>query len=173
MGKVVTRDELIALAGRAARGSRKVVFTNGCFDLLHPGHIRSLERIRSMGELLVVGLNSDESVRKLKGAGRPVVNEQERAELIAGLAAVDFVTIFDEPTPRELVAALLPDVLAKGSDWNGAIVGREEVEGSGGKVISIELEPGYSTSAILQKIRELAPSPSTSPSTSPPTAPRR
>jgi rfaE bifunctional protein nucleotidyltransferase chain/domain len=162
MGRVVSQDELIAAVGRPARGTRKVVFTNGCFDLLHPGHIRSLERARSLGDVLVIGLNSDESVRRLKGAARPVMPEQERAELLAGLAAVDFVTIFSESTPRELIARLLPDVLAKGSDWNGAIVGTEEVEGAGGKVVAIALEPGYSTSTILQAIRALTP-PSSSP----------
>jgi rfaE bifunctional protein nucleotidyltransferase chain/domain len=162
MGQVVSREELIALVGREARGSRRVVFTNGCFDLLHPGHIRSLEQARSLGDLLVIGMNSDASVRQLKGQGRPLIPEKERAELLAALAAVDFVTIFEETTPRELIARLLPDVLAKGSDWQGAIVGREEVEASGGKVVSIPLEPGYSTTAILEKIRSLPANPASS-----------
>ena len=154
MGNIVSRTELVKAVGREARGSRRVVFTNGCFDLLHPGHVRSLERGRSLGDLLVVGINSDASVRALKGPGRPVVSERERAEVLAALGSVDFVVIFDESTPRELIASLLPDVLVKGADWGaGAIVGREEVEAHGGKVVSIPLEPGYSTSNILEKIR--------------------
>ncbi len=156
MGRILTIGELIALAGPAARGPRKAVFTNGCFDLLHPGHIRTLEQARALGDLLVVGVNSDASVRIIKGAGRPLVGEAERAELLAALAAVDFVVIFAEPTPRELIARLVPDVLVKGGDWGaGEIVGREEVESAGGKVVSIPVEPGYSTTRILEKIRSL------------------
>ena len=154
MGKIISQDELIQVTAREKRAGRRVVFTNGCFDLLHPGHVRSLDRGRSLGDLLVVGINSDASVRALKGPGRPVVSERERAEVLAALESVDFVVIFDESTPRELIASLLPDVLVKGADWGaGAIVGREEVEAHGGKVISIPLEPGYSTSNILEKIR--------------------
>ncbi len=111
------KNELIHALGRASRGSRRIVFTNGCFDLLHPGHIRSLEAARSAGDVLVVSLNSDASVRQVKGGSRPVVGAQERAEILASLAAVDFVVIFEEATPRELIARLLPDVLAKGADW--------------------------------------------------------
>ena len=117
MGRIVSREELTALLGRAQRGTRRVVFTNGCFDLLHPGHIRTLEEARSLGDVLVVGLNRDASVRKAKGDARPVIGEEERAELLAALEAVDFVVLFDEPTPRELIAELLPDVLVKGADW--------------------------------------------------------
>ena len=156
MGRIVSRKELIALLGRAERGSRRVVFTNGCFDLLHPGHVRTLEEARSLGDVLVVGLNSDTSVRTAKGDARPLIDEEERAELLAALEAVDFVVVFGEPTPRELIAELLPDVLVKGADWGSTeIVGREEVEGAGGKVVSIPLEPGYSTSGILEGIRKL------------------
>jgi rfaE bifunctional protein nucleotidyltransferase chain/domain len=156
MGRIVSQEELIALLGRANRGSRRIVFTNGCFDLLHPGHIRTLEDARSLGDVLVVGLNRDASVREAKGDARPVVAENERAELLAALEAVDFVVLFGEPTPRELIAQLLPDVLVKGADWGSTeIVGREEVERAGGRVISIPLEPGYSTTSILQKIRKL------------------
>jgi D-glycero-beta-D-manno-heptose 1-phosphate adenylyltransferase len=134
-------------------GSR-VVFTNGCFDLLHPGHIRTLEEARKLGDFLIVGINSDQSVRELKGAGRPVLPQLERAEILAALEAVDAVVIFDEPTPREIIAALLPDVLVKGGDWaSDQIIGREEVEAAGGEVVSMPLTPGYSTTAILQKIR--------------------
>ena len=132
----------------------KVVFTNGCFDLLHPGHIRTLEAARKLGDVLIVGLNSDRGVRELKGSGRPILPERERAEILAALECVDAVVIFDEPTPREIIAALLPDVLVKGGDWaSDQIVGREEVESAGGRVVSIPVTPGYSTTAILQKIR--------------------
>jgi D-glycero-beta-D-manno-heptose 1-phosphate adenylyltransferase len=133
-----------------------VVFTNGCYDLLHPGHVRLLERGRELGDVLVVGLNSDRSVRALKGIARPLLPEDERAELLAALGAVDYVVVFDQETPRELIAALLPDVLVKGADWGaGEIVGREEVEAAGGRVVSIALEPGYSTTKILEQIRAL------------------
>ena len=132
-----------------------MVFTNGCFDLLHPGHIQSLEQARALGDALVVGLNSDKSVRELKGPGRPVFPELERAEILAALECVDAVVIFDELTPRSVIAALLPDVLVKGGDWPGnQIVGREEVEAAGGRVVSIPVVPGYSTTAILEKIRQ-------------------
>lgn len=154
MGRVIPKGELLEAVGPDARGSRRVVFTNGCFDLLHPGHIRSLERARSLGDLLVVGINSDYSVRQLKGAERPLIDERERAEILAALAAVDFVVVFDELTPRELIAALLPEVLVKGADWGATeVVGREEVEAAGGKVVSVPIEPGYSTTGMLEKIR--------------------
>jgi rfaE bifunctional protein nucleotidyltransferase chain/domain len=153
MGRIVSQEELLQLLGRESRGSRGVVFTNGCYDLLHPGHIRLLEEARSLGDALVVGINSDASVRGLKGDSRPLMPMQERAEVLASLAAVDFVVIFEEPTPREMIARLLPDVLVKGADWGtNEIVGRAEVEGTGGKVVSIPLQPGYSTTGILQKI---------------------
>jgi D-beta-D-heptose 7-phosphate kinase/D-beta-D-heptose 1-phosphate adenosyltransferase len=136
------------------------VFTNGCFDLLHPGHIQTLEAARSLGDLLVVGVNSDRSVRALKGAERPLVPESERAEVLAALEAVDFVVIFDSETPRDLIAHLLPDVLVKGADWGAdEIVGRAEVEAAGGRVVSIPLQPGYSTSDILKAIRGTKPAP--------------
>jgi len=155
MGRIVSPDELVELVGRESRGSRCIVFTNGCFDLLHPGHIRLLEEARSLGDVLVVGLNSDASVRQVKGASRPLVPERERAELLAALAAVDFVVIFGEPTPRALISRLLPDVLVKGEDWAAdKIVGRAEVEAAGGKVVRIPILPGYSTTAILRQIRE-------------------
>jgi D-beta-D-heptose 7-phosphate kinase/D-beta-D-heptose 1-phosphate adenosyltransferase len=156
MGRIVSQEELIGLVGRGNRGSRRVVFTNGCFDLLHPGHIRTLEEARALGDVLVVGVNTDAGVRKAKGDSRPVIAENERAELLAALEAVDFVVFFAEPTPRELIRQLLPDVLVKGADWGATeIVGREEVEGAGGRVVSIALEPGYSTTGILEKIGKL------------------
>ncbi len=152
---VLTLEEAILRFGRGKRNGRRVVFTNGCFDLLHPGHIRSLELARALGDVLIVGLNSDASVRQLKGEGRPVISERERAEILAALESVDAVVIFDDLTPREVIAGLLPDVLVKGGDWPGdRIVGREEVEAAGGRVVSIPVVPGYSTTAILRKIRE-------------------
>ena len=158
MGRIVSQEALLQLVGREVRGSRRVVFTNGCFDLLHPGHIRLLEQARSLGDALVVGLNSDASVRRVKGDSRPLIRETERAEVLAALAAVDFVAIFDEATPREIIARLSPDVLVKGADWGAdEIVGRAEVEGAGGKVVSIPLQPGYSTTRILQRIVATTP----------------
>ena len=156
--EILTLDEAILRFGREKRNGRRVVFTNGCFDLLHPGHIGSLEQARALGDALIVGLNSDASVRQLKGAGRPVLPERERAEILAALECVDAVVIFDELTPREIISRLLPDVLVKGADWPGdQIVGREEVEAAGGRVVSIPVVPGYSTTEILRKIREGLP----------------
>jgi rfaE bifunctional protein nucleotidyltransferase chain/domain len=153
--EILTLEEAILRFGREKRNGRHIVFTNGCFDLLHPGHIGSLEQARALGDALMVGLNSDASVRELKGAGRPVLPERERAEILAALECVDAVIIFNEPTPRGVIARLLPDVLVKGGDWPGdQIVGREEVEAAGGRVVSIPVVPGYSTTAMLRKIRE-------------------
>jgi D-glycero-beta-D-manno-heptose 1-phosphate adenylyltransferase len=154
MGRIVSQTELVALLSRERRGPRRVVFTNGCFDLLHPGHIRSLEQARSLGDVLVVGLNSDQSVRQVKGDSRPVIPEDERAEVLAALAAVDYVVLFADSTPRNVIAQLLPDILVKGADWGATeVVGREEVEAAGGRVESVPLEAGYSTTRILEKIR--------------------
>jgi len=160
---ILKLDEAVLQFGRQSRDGRCVVFTNGCFDLLHPGHIASLEQARSLGDALVVGINSDESVRQLKGAGRPIFPQDERAEILAALECVDAVVIFDDLTPREVIARLLPDILVKGGDWaSDQIVGREEVEAAGGRVVSIPTVSGYSTSAILQRIRDganFSPSP--------------
>ncbi|MGB6668505.1 MAG: D-glycero-beta-D-manno-heptose 1-phosphate adenylyltransferase [Candidatus Acidiferrum sp.] len=156
--EILTLEEAIVRFGREKRNGRRIVFTNGCFDLLHPGHIGSLEQARALGDALIVGVNSDASVRQLKGEGRPVLPEGERAEILAALECVDAVVIFAELTPREVIAGLLPDVLVKGGDWPGdQIVGREEVEAAGGRVVSIPVVPGYSTTEILRKIREGAP----------------
>lgn len=129
-----------------------MVLTNGCYDLLHPGHIRMLEAARSMGDVLILALNTDESVRRMKGPSRPVLDEGERARIALALEAVDAVTFFEEDTPRELIAVLLPDVLVKGADWSHFIAGREEVEAAGGKVVAAALEPGYSTTNLVEKI---------------------
>ena len=145
---------MIVRFGREKRNGTRVVFTNGCFDLLHPGHIQSLEAARALGDVLIVGINSDESVRTLKGPSRPVIPAEERAEIMASLECVDAVLIFDELTPQKVIAALLPDVLVKGGDWpDKQIVGREEVEAAGGKVVLVDVVPGYSTTDILRKIR--------------------
>jgi len=155
---ILTLEQAIVRFGREKRNGRRIVFTNGCFDLLHPGHLRGLEQARQLGDALIVGLNSDASVRQLKGEGRPVLPERERAEILAALECVDAVVIFEELTPRETITRLLPDVLVKGGDWPGdQIVGREEVEAAGGRVVSVPLLPGYSTSEILRRIREGAP----------------
>ncbi|MCW5891956.1 MAG: D-glycero-beta-D-manno-heptose 1-phosphate adenylyltransferase [bacterium] len=142
-----------ALAPRRAAGAR-VVFTNGCFDLLHPGHVRYLAAARALGDVLVVGLNDDASVRRLKGSGRPILSAAERAEVLAGLAAVDHVIVFAADTPLALIAALAPDVLVKGADWAlEDIVGRAEVEAAGGRVERVTVVPGVSTSELLRRIR--------------------
>ena len=151
---ILTIEEAILRFDRKKRNGRRVVFTNGCFDLLHPGHIQSLEQARALGDALIVGINGDASVRELKGPGRPILPELERAEILAALECVDAVVIFHEVTPRETIAALLPDVLVKGGDWAGdRIIGREEVETGGGRVVSVPVVPGYSTTAILAKMR--------------------
>jgi D-glycero-beta-D-manno-heptose 1-phosphate adenylyltransferase len=157
MGKIVSQDELILLIAREKRNGRRVVFTNGCFDLLHPGHVRCLAEARALGDLLVVAVNSDRSVRGNKGPERPLVPQNDRAEVLAALCSVDYVTIFDDPTPRDLIASILPSVLVKGADWGlNEVVGREEVEAAGGSVVSIPLAPGYSTTSLLEKIRKAA-----------------
>jgi D-beta-D-heptose 7-phosphate kinase/D-beta-D-heptose 1-phosphate adenosyltransferase len=148
---------LAAILGERAAwkaAGKSVVFTNGCFDLLHPGHVALFEAARAQGDVLVVGLNSDRSVRALKGEGRPLVPEDERAETIAALEAVDRVVVYDDDTPRAVIAALGPDVLVKGADWAAdAIVGREEVEAGGGRVVRVELMPGRSTTSMVARIR--------------------
>jgi len=152
VGTFYSREELVRTRAGWKAAGKTVVFTNGCYDLLHPGHIRLLEKARSLGDILILALNSDDSVRRLKGPSRPLIAERERAEVALGLAAVDAVTLFDEDTPRELIAAVLPDVLVKGADWAHWIAGREEVEAAGGKVLALSLEPGYSTTGIVETI---------------------
>lgn len=152
MSKFYTRSELLAQRRAWKSESKKVVFTNGCYDILHPGHIRLLERARSLGDILILALNTDSSVQRLKGPARPFFDERSRTALALHLEAVDAVTLFDEDTPRELIAAVLPDVLVKGADWAHFIAGREEVEAAGGQVYALPLEPGYSTTDIAEKI---------------------
>ena len=152
MGTIYSRQDLVAARAAWKSAGKRVVFTNGCYDILHPGHIRLLESARSLGDILILALNTDASVQRLKGPTRPLIAEGERAELAAALEAVDAVTFFDEDTPRELIAAVLPDVLIKGADWAHFIAGREEVEAAGGQVLALPLEPGYSTTGILEEV---------------------
>jgi D-beta-D-heptose 7-phosphate kinase/D-beta-D-heptose 1-phosphate adenosyltransferase len=156
--KIRSRGALVRLVRRAAARGRRVVFTNGCFDLLHAGHVKLLERAKRCGDLLIVGLNSDRSVRALKGPARPIVGQRDRALVLAALESVDLVTIFDEPTPERLVAALRPRVLIKGADWRASqIAGRELMRRWGGRVVRLPLLKGRSTSRLLERIRAGAP----------------
>jgi D-glycero-beta-D-manno-heptose 1-phosphate adenylyltransferase len=152
MGSFYTREHLVRARAEWKQQGRKVVFTNGCYDILHPGHIRLLERSRSLGDVLILALNTDSSVQRLKGPKRPFLNQDERVAVALELEAVDAVTLFDEDTPRELIAEVLPDVLIKGADWAHFIAGREEVEAAGGTVMALPLEPGYSTTSIVDEI---------------------
>jgi len=144
------------LSRKLRRAGRKIVFTNGCYVLLHAGHARYLRKARRLGDLLIVGLNSDRSVRRLKGPGRPLMPERDRAELLASLESVDYVTTFGEDTPRELIAELAPDILVKGGDYRPSeVVGRETVEGSGGKIVIIPLAEGRSTTDLIRRVKRL------------------
>lgn len=143
------RNQFLELRARWRAEGKTVVFTNGCYDVLHAGHIRLLEQARSLGDVLVLALNTDDSVARMKGPTRPVLSQEDRAFLASQLAAVDAVTFFDEDTPTELIAAALPDILVKGADWTHYIAGKEEVEATGGKVLTIPLEPGFSTSNVV------------------------
>jgi len=152
--RVLSREEAVRFVSRRRAAGASIVFTNGVFDLLHPGHLRYLQAARGYGDALIVGLNSDASVRRNKGEGRPIVAGRERAEALAALACVDAVVQFDEDTPAEIVRAIQPDVLVKGADWPAdQIVGRDTVEARGGRVIRVAVEPGYSTSALIARIR--------------------
>jgi D-glycero-beta-D-manno-heptose 1-phosphate adenylyltransferase len=152
----VTRDEAVEFVRDLRARGRTIVFTNGVFDLLHPGHVRYLQQARALGDALIVGVNSDRSVRAIKGPMRPITPEDERAELIAALACVDAAVVFDEDTPWQLIAALQPDVLVKGADWAAdAIVGRDIVEARGGRVVRIKIESGYATSSMIDRIRRV------------------
>jgi rfaE bifunctional protein nucleotidyltransferase chain/domain len=152
MGILYTRPELVEARAAWRAAGKTVVFTNGCYDILHPGHIRLLERARALGDILILALNTDASVARLKGPSRPLLPQDERARMALALEAVDAVTFFDEDTPRELIAEVLPDVLVKGADWAHFIAGREEVEAAGGKVMALALEPGFSTTNIEKEL---------------------
>jgi rfaE bifunctional protein nucleotidyltransferase chain/domain len=153
MGEIVTRERGSEIRKRFREEKKTVVFTNGTFDILHRGHVEYLNKAGELGDVLIVGLNSDRSVRRLKGDIRPLMEENDRAYLLANLCAVDYVIIFDEDTPLTLIQTLLPDVLVKGADWAlNEIVGKDIVEKHGGRVVTIELTPGRSSSALIQKI---------------------
>ena len=150
----MTRAEAAAFAEHHRRAGRRIVFTNGVFDLLHPGHVRYLREARALGDLLIVGINDDESVRRNKGPDRPVNTQEDRAEILAALESVDAVVIFGEDTPAEIIQAIQPDILIKGADWAAdAIVGRDTVEARGGQVVRLPVEEGFSTTAILTRIK--------------------
>ncbi len=151
--KILSLERAIERVAELKQQGKRVVFTNGCFDLIHPGHTRYLAEARKLGDALLVALNSDSSVRELKGPGRPILPEVERAEILAALKSVDYVTIFDGLTPQALIARMLPQVLVKGADWGPTeVMGRAEVEAAGGQVISIPVVPGYSTSALIHAV---------------------
>lgn len=152
--KILPRAELVRRFAPPRAAGETVVFTNGCFDVLHRGHVAYLYAARGLGDRLIIGLNTDDSVRRLKGEGRPVVREDDRAYVLAGLGCVDAVTFFDEDTPADLIAALLPDVLVKGGDYDpDSVVGRDIVEANGGRLVLIPFVTGRSTSGILERIR--------------------
>jgi len=153
--KILSPDEMLGERQRLRAAGRRLVFTNGVFDLLHVGHVRYLAQARELGDALLVAINSDRTVHELKGPRRPVFDESERAEILAALRHVDYVTVFDDVSPRSLIAKLLPDVLVKGGDYQlDEIHGREEVEAAGGKVISLPFVDGASTTALLEKMRK-------------------
>jgi rfaE bifunctional protein nucleotidyltransferase chain/domain len=156
MSKVMSIAEAVAFVQQLRQLGKNVVFTNGVFDLLHPGHVRYLEAARREGDALIVGVNSDQSVRAIKGSCRPINPENERAEVLAALKCVDAVVVFGEDDPQQIISRLQPDVLVKGSDWApDAIIGRDTVEARGGRVVRIPLAEGYSTSAIIEEIKRL------------------
>jgi rfaE bifunctional protein nucleotidyltransferase chain/domain len=156
MGKVFSLSELIEVRLRWKSSRKKVVFTNGVFDILHRGHVEYLAAAKSLGDKLIVGINSDASVRKIKGPRRPVVVESDRAFLVSQLVPVDAVCIFDEETPYDLISALIPDILVKGADWKvDDVIGKDVVENSGGKVLTLPLVPRHSTTLVIERIKEL------------------
>jgi rfaE bifunctional protein nucleotidyltransferase chain/domain len=157
MSKFYTRPQLHQQRQVWKSEGKRVVLTNGCYDILHPGHIRTLERARSLGDVLILALNTDASVQRMKGPSRPFFDEQTRAALALELEAVDAVTLFDEDTPRELIALILPDVLVKGADWSHFIAGREEVEAAGGVVQTLPMEPGFSSTNIVEQVLATRP----------------
>jgi D-beta-D-heptose 7-phosphate kinase/D-beta-D-heptose 1-phosphate adenosyltransferase len=154
MAAILSLEDLQHELRRLRQEGKRVVFTNGCFDLLHPGHVRYLEQARSLGDALIVALNSDRAVRELKGSGRPILKEQERAQVIGALSCVDYVTIFDDVSPLATISCLRPDILVKGGDWGlEEIIGRAEVEAAGGQVLSLPFVEGISTSDLIKRIR--------------------
>jgi len=156
MGKLKTLKEIRRIIKRLKQKNKKVVFTNGCFDILHYGHIKYLEKCKRLGNVLVIGLNSDASVRKIKEKNRPIKTQKERAAILSALEFVDYITIFDAPTPEKLIRAITPDVLVKGGDWRKKnIVGSDHVKTAGGHVVTVPFVKGFSTSGIISKIKKL------------------
>ncbi len=154
--KLVSLQKLKKRIADARKNGKTIAFTNGCFDIIHAGHVRYLNKAKSLGDILVIGLNSDSSVRKIKGEKRPIVPQKERAEVLSGLEAVDYVVLFNEPTPIKLIKAVLPDILVKGADWaSHEIVGADIVKTAGGKIKRVKLVQGRSTTNIIKKILEL------------------
>ncbi len=154
MSKLLSLDQLKQAREELRAAGQTVVFTNGCFDLLHPGHVRYLQEARALGDALIVALNSDRAVRELKGATRPILKEEERAEVMAALECVDYVVIFDDVSPQKTIATLLPDILVKGGDWGAEqIIGAAEIIAAGGQVLSLNFVPGVSTSEIIERIQ--------------------
>ncbi len=157
MDKLLKNTEIAGKASRLKRSGKRIVFTNGCFDILHAGHVRYLAAARAEGDILVVGLNSDESVRLIKGEKRPVVPQMQRAEVLSGLASVDYIILFDEPDPLNIIKKIVPDILVKGGDWaEDNIVGADFVKEAGGRVVRISVVPGISTSSIINRILEIS-----------------
>ena len=158
--KILPLDKLLDRLEQERAAGKRIVFTNGCFDILHPGHIAYLEDAAACGDVLVLGLNSDASVRRLKGPGRPINSEHDRAVMLAGLASIDYVTLFEQDTPIELIRAVRPDVLVKGGEWAiENIVGADFVQGRGGKVYSLPFREGYSTTSLIERIKALREKP--------------
>jgi rfaE bifunctional protein nucleotidyltransferase chain/domain len=153
--KIKSIEQIVQIRARLRESKKKLVFTNGCFDILHVGHVRYLKEARALGDALIVAINSDRSVREIKGNSRPIMPELERAEVIAALASVDYAVIFDDPTPKKVIDAIVPDILVKGADWGiSDIVGRDTVENAGGAVLNIRLVEGSSTTEIIRKVLE-------------------
>jgi rfaE bifunctional protein nucleotidyltransferase chain/domain len=158
MRKLLTLPELKRRIKSARRSGKRVVFTNGCFDLIHPGHVRYLRAAKRLGDVLVVALNSDDSIRRLKGRGRPLVSARDRCEVVAALEMVDYVAVFSDDTPYQLIKALQPDILVKGGDWQpDQIVGADLVRARGGTVRSLPFARGYSTTALVKKVQRRMP----------------
>lgn len=156
MDKILTRQELVREINRLKNAGKKIVFTNGCFDILHAGHTKYLALAKEEGDILVVGVNSDKSVKSIKGEKRPIVPQMQRAEVLSGLSCVDYITFFDESDPLNLIMDISPDVLVKGDDWaEENIIGADHVRATGGRVVRVSIVPGISTSSIIKRILEV------------------
>jgi len=156
MNKVVSKKQIKGIVQRLKKKGKKIVFTNGCFDIIHAGHIRYLRKSKKLGDVLIVGLNSDSSVRKIKGRERPINNQRDRAEILSALEFIDYIVIFNEETPEDLIRIVLPDILVKGSDWKGKkVAGENVVKNRGGRIVFMPLLKGRSTTGLIEKIKQL------------------